>query len=124
MAVANTLAYYDTATIMTLKSFIVQAPVKILQKIYVRIYADVGVISVNIPRIYFHIKVFYEKKMLYKICHSHRQGQTRILLAADKRTSLFSPQQRRQRKKLCSIDTCGQCYKTFSVRNLPIFEIS
>jgi len=26
MAVANTLAYYVTATIMTLKSFIVQAP--------------------------------------------------------------------------------------------------
>ena len=26
MAVANTLAYYDTATITTVKSFIVQAP--------------------------------------------------------------------------------------------------
>jgi hypothetical protein len=28
MAVANTLAYYDTATIMAAKSFIVQAPGK------------------------------------------------------------------------------------------------
>ncbi len=30
MEVANTLAYYDTATITAVKSFIVQAPVKIL----------------------------------------------------------------------------------------------
>ncbi len=30
MEEANTLAYYDTATITAVKSFIVQAPVKIL----------------------------------------------------------------------------------------------
>jgi hypothetical protein len=32
MAVANTLAYYDTATVTAVKSFIVQAPGHVLEK--------------------------------------------------------------------------------------------
>jgi hypothetical protein len=40
MTVANTLAYYDTATIASLKSFIVQAFRLLLKKILVKITYD------------------------------------------------------------------------------------
>jgi hypothetical protein len=39
MAVANTLAYYDTTTIADVKSFIVQAPVQFLNSVGCQFFA-------------------------------------------------------------------------------------
>jgi hypothetical protein len=52
MAVANTPAYYDTATIMTVKSFIVQAPVvDDIKRIFVIVGASKKLACFSLPSI-------------------------------------------------------------------------